>query len=104
VQPAVDPALCHLPSISQPPAHHHPTNQPTYLPTPPRRFRPPSVLGDTKYEHAQNVLLQKILNAALSLQSSRETIAKVRCMVCVAWCMVCAVCCVLCGVCIMCAV
>jgi hypothetical protein len=33
------------------------------------------VLGDAKYEHAQNVLLQKILNASLSLQSSGETLA-----------------------------
>jgi hypothetical protein len=28
------------------------------------------VLGDSKYEHAQNVALQKILNAALSLQTA----------------------------------
>ena len=40
------------------------------LAVPPNRFRPPSVLGDQKYEHGQNVALQRILNAALSLQSS----------------------------------
>ncbi len=51
------------------PKKNNQTNQPN-RPTNPNRFRPPSVLGDTKYEHAQNVLLQKILNAALSLQTT----------------------------------
>ena len=42
------------------------------LPVAPNKFRPPSVLGDQKYEHTQNVTMQRIINAALSLQSSQE--------------------------------
>jgi len=40
----------------------------------PNRFRPPSVLGEQRFEHAQNVVLARVINAALSLQSSSEAL------------------------------
>jgi len=37
-----------------------------------RRFRPPSVMGDQKYEHTQNITLQRILQAVINLQSTHQ--------------------------------
>lgn len=42
---------------------------PTRQPSISRRRRPPSVLGDEMFEHAQNTTLSKILTCALELSS-----------------------------------
>jgi hypothetical protein len=39
------------------------------------RFRPPSVMGDQKFEHTQNVTLQRILQACINLQSIHQDMA-----------------------------
>lgn len=36
------------------------------------RFRPPSVMGDQKFEHTQNITLQRILQAVINLQSIHQ--------------------------------
>ena len=41
-------------------------------PPPPPRFRPPSVMGEQKYEHTQNITLQRILQAVVNLQSIHQ--------------------------------
>lgn len=41
----------------------------------PNKFRPPSMMNDQKYEHAQNVVMQRVINTALTLQSSQQLIA-----------------------------
>lgn len=43
----------------------------------PCRFRPPSVMGDQKYEHTQNITLQRILQAVINLQSIHQDMAAV---------------------------
>eukprot|EP00878_Enallax_costatus_P014414 GHUV01015074.1.p1 GENE.GHUV01015074.1~~GHUV01015074.1.p1 ORF type:complete len:939 (+),score=340.24 GHUV01015074.1:365-2818(+) len=48
------------------------------LAVPPNRFRPPSVMGDSKFEHTQNVTMQRIINACLTLNSIQEDEIKQR--------------------------
>jgi hypothetical protein len=39
------------------------------------RFRPPSVMGEQKYEHTQNITLQRILQAVINIQSIHQDMA-----------------------------
>ncbi|KAF8073189.1 rpa1 [Scenedesmus sp. PABB004] len=45
------------------------------LAVPPNRFRPPSVMGETKYEHTQNVTMQRILQHTIALGSIQQDMA-----------------------------
>ena len=71
--PSPSPAPLPLPP-TRPPAGSARTPPPWPSHAPARRFRPPSVMGDSKYEHTQNVTLQRILNACLAMQSSQATL------------------------------
>jgi hypothetical protein len=45
---------------------------------PPNKFRPVSVMNDTKYEHAHNVILVKVLKACLDIYDLRSSVHAMR--------------------------